>query len=300
MILFDLATHSSMNFQDPASPIAEAIGDLHHTIFTVILVIATLVIYLLGSLLKNFYYNWEYPTMITKDHKSTKARITFFFILILIVGGWFDAFTTVKENLPTIEDIPTTRDNTVANCAEEGRAEYQKAFFGKVDRSQATCTTYQYITDKDMPGGGYLTSGRIEPIPDRVVNRLNVSQTAHTFSGTKEQSIRAINSFVPVDEVVTGQNILQKGPNPGITGSEVYTRKVFWGVAALKKASVATGITPVRAACGVCLLAGGIIYCSGGQLPSGTAVQNALGLTPSKWNSDELTIYKKEEISEGW
>jgi cytochrome c oxidase subunit 2 len=71
MILFDLATHSSMNFQDPASPIAEAIGDLHHTIFTVILVIATLVIYLLGSLLKNFYYNWEYPTMITKDYLQT-------------------------------------------------------------------------------------------------------------------------------------------------------------------------------------------------------------------------------------
>jgi hypothetical protein len=278
-----------MNFQDPASPIAEAIGDLHHTIFVVILVIATLVIYLLGSLLKNFYYNWEYPTMITK-----------FVVLVFIFGGWFETFTVVKENLPAIEDIPGTRKSSISNAAKDGMEQYAKVEFGEVDRQQATCTTFEFINDKNMPGGGYLTAGKTEVLEGRMVNRLNLPQTTYVFSGSKEQSVKAISSFIPDNEVVTGQTILQQ-PKGTITGSEIYSRRVSWGLGALKKASLTTGITPIRFACGTCLIAGGVICCTGWQPPNITIVQDRLGLTPAKWNSGQLTTYKGEEpTSEGW
>jgi cytochrome c oxidase subunit 2 len=69
-MFYDFADYSAVNFQDPASPIAEALADLHHTIFSILLVIATVVIYLLCELLRKWYYNWEEPTVETVEVTS--------------------------------------------------------------------------------------------------------------------------------------------------------------------------------------------------------------------------------------
>jgi len=59
---FDLPQYNAITFQDPATPIAEAIIDLHHTIFAILLVISIFVVYMLGALLKQWHWGWEKPT----------------------------------------------------------------------------------------------------------------------------------------------------------------------------------------------------------------------------------------------
>jgi len=75
MIFYDFANFSAINFQDPASPIAEALIDLHHNIFAILLVIATGVVYMLIELLRRWNVGWENPTssslVMTREYLKT-------------------------------------------------------------------------------------------------------------------------------------------------------------------------------------------------------------------------------------
>jgi len=57
----DLPQYNGITFQEPATPIAEAIIDLHHTIFAILLIISIFVVYMLGALLKKWHWGWEKP-----------------------------------------------------------------------------------------------------------------------------------------------------------------------------------------------------------------------------------------------
>lgn len=61
MFFFDFPQFAQILFQDPATPIMEAIIDLHHNILFFLIVILVLVCYLLFKLVKRWWFNWEYP-----------------------------------------------------------------------------------------------------------------------------------------------------------------------------------------------------------------------------------------------
>ena len=65
MFIFDLPQIAQIGFQNPASPIAEGIIDLHHAIFYYLLCILSLVLWMFFVIIKNSCYLWKYPT---KDH----------------------------------------------------------------------------------------------------------------------------------------------------------------------------------------------------------------------------------------
>ena len=52
-MFFDIPKSTGINFQNPASPIAEGLIDLHHYIFHYLLGILALVLYLFFVLIKN-------------------------------------------------------------------------------------------------------------------------------------------------------------------------------------------------------------------------------------------------------
>lgn len=58
---FDFPKLGQLSFQDPASPIAEGIIDLHHNIFFYLILISVLVIYILCQLLNRFHFPWSNP-----------------------------------------------------------------------------------------------------------------------------------------------------------------------------------------------------------------------------------------------
>lgn len=62
-MFYDVPQPNGISFQDPATPIAEAIIDLHHSIFAIILVISIFVVYMLGTLLKRWHRGWEKPSL---------------------------------------------------------------------------------------------------------------------------------------------------------------------------------------------------------------------------------------------
>jgi len=61
MFFFDFPKLGQLAFQDPASPIAEGIIDLHHNIFFYLILISVLVIYVLCQLLRKFSFAWSQP-----------------------------------------------------------------------------------------------------------------------------------------------------------------------------------------------------------------------------------------------
>ena len=65
MFIFDLPQIAQIGFQNPASPIAEGIIDLHHAIFYYLLCILSLVLWMFFIIIKNSCYLWKYPT---KEH----------------------------------------------------------------------------------------------------------------------------------------------------------------------------------------------------------------------------------------
>lgn len=60
-MFFDFPQFTQILFQDPATPIMEAIIDLHHNILFFLIVISVLVSYLLVKLINRWWFNWEYP-----------------------------------------------------------------------------------------------------------------------------------------------------------------------------------------------------------------------------------------------
>lgn len=65
MFIFDLPQIAQIGFQNPASPIAEGIIDLHHAIFFYLLCTLSLVLWMFFIIIKNSCYLWKYPT---KEH----------------------------------------------------------------------------------------------------------------------------------------------------------------------------------------------------------------------------------------
>lgn len=78
MFILDIPQIAQIAFQNPASPIAEGIIDLHHSIFYYLLVILSLVLWMFFIIIKNSSYLWKHPT---KDH------INFFQKQYLIVNN---------------------------------------------------------------------------------------------------------------------------------------------------------------------------------------------------------------------
>lgn len=69
-IFYDSPLSNGISFQDPATPIAEAIIDLHHSIFAIILVISIFVVYMLGALLRRWHRGWEKPSRKSMETNS--------------------------------------------------------------------------------------------------------------------------------------------------------------------------------------------------------------------------------------
>lgn len=68
MFFLDFPQIAQIAFQNPASPIAEGIIDLHHSIFYYLLCILSLVLWMFFVIIITSCYLWKYPT---KDHINT-------------------------------------------------------------------------------------------------------------------------------------------------------------------------------------------------------------------------------------
>lgn len=62
-MIYDLARHWQLNFQDPASPLMEGLIDLHHNILFILILIFGVVTSLLISILKDTSYIWLKPNL---------------------------------------------------------------------------------------------------------------------------------------------------------------------------------------------------------------------------------------------
>jgi len=91
MFFLDIPQIAQIAFQNPASPIAEGIIDLHHAIFYYLLCILSLVLWMFFIIIKNSCYLWKYPT---------KNHITYFQKQYLIVNNL--AHGTVLEIIWTL------------------------------------------------------------------------------------------------------------------------------------------------------------------------------------------------------
>ena len=71
-MIFDFPNFFHITFQNPASPIAEGIQDLHHSIFFYLLLILFPVLYIFCKIFLNSSHTWIYPT---KDHINIFGKI---------------------------------------------------------------------------------------------------------------------------------------------------------------------------------------------------------------------------------
>lgn len=63
VMLLDFPIFNHITFQDPATPIAEGIVDLHHSIFFYLLLILFTVLYMFYKIFHRSSHTWQYPTL---------------------------------------------------------------------------------------------------------------------------------------------------------------------------------------------------------------------------------------------
>lgn len=93
-MFFDFPKIGQIGFQDPASPIAEGIIDLHHNIFFYLLLISVLVIYVLCKLLQRFSFTWSKP-----DNKNINFRDNYSLLNNLNHGTLLEIIWTITPSI---------------------------------------------------------------------------------------------------------------------------------------------------------------------------------------------------------
>jgi len=94
MQYLDQARYLQLNFQDPATPSAEGIIDLHHNIFFILLSIISIVTYLMFSILKDTSYIWIKPTKIHIKRQKTYLKFN-----SLIHGTFLEIVWTIIPSI---------------------------------------------------------------------------------------------------------------------------------------------------------------------------------------------------------
>ena len=89
--MFDFPKKTSLYFQDPATPIAEGIFDLHNVIIIFLLGILGTVLWKFFRILTTSNYLWEFPT---KNHIKT-YRENYLKINTLIHGTTLEILWTI-------------------------------------------------------------------------------------------------------------------------------------------------------------------------------------------------------------
>jgi cytochrome c oxidase subunit 2 len=93
-MFFDFPIFGQISFQDPATPIAEAIIDLHHNIFFYLILIFSLVLVILIVFYIRFSFSWEYPTL-----KDIIFRKDYLFLNNLVHASWLEIIWTITPSL---------------------------------------------------------------------------------------------------------------------------------------------------------------------------------------------------------
>ena len=91
----DIARSGQLSFQDPATPIMEGIIDLHHNIFFYLIVITALVLWMLGMILLDFNYKWDFPTKIS----DISERRNYLLLNNIVHGTWIEIIWTLTPSI---------------------------------------------------------------------------------------------------------------------------------------------------------------------------------------------------------
>jgi len=94
-MLFDFPIFNHITFQDPASPIAEGIIDLHHSIFFYLLLILFPVLWMFYQIFLTSSHNWTYPT---KEHMNV-FRKNYLLLNNLVHGTVLEIVWTITPSI---------------------------------------------------------------------------------------------------------------------------------------------------------------------------------------------------------